>query len=224
MTRQQGGIRHEAAETYAHAIAAAGGAAAYLPAAGDAAGAATLDRLDGLLLSGGDDLPPEALDEPLHPAARPILIERWRSECAWLGAALERGLPVLGVCLGAQIIARRLGGRIIQDLPSERTADVLHRVEDRVVYHTVALRAGSLLARCAPALDPRVASNHHQAIASAPPGFRAVAASPDGVIEAIERLDGAAYCVGVQWHPELHPNQPDWLIADFVRRCEAVKR
>jgi putative glutamine amidotransferase len=158
------------------------------------------------------------LDEPLHAKATPLPRESWESEVRWLEAFLAAGKPVLGVCLGMQLMAVHAGGGLIQDIPDQRPSDIPHAQEKGVTYHRVHIEPQSWLASVSPALDPEVASSHHQAAKDVPPGFRASAYAPDGLIEAIEGV-GEPFFAGVQWHPEHSKAQPDWLLTAFVGAC-----
>jgi putative glutamine amidotransferase len=203
---------------YAEGIASAGGLPVALPPAQEGTAREVLARLDGLVLSGGLDIPAEALGEAPHPRLQPMLPERWASERLWLEAALELGKPVLGICLGMQVINTVAGGKMIQDVPSQWPGAIVHTDGSGTFRHEVTLVEGTTLARLAPARQVTVTSSHHQAIAGAAPGYRASALSPDGIIEAIERTEGSLV-LGVQWHPERGPYSPDWVLEGFVREC-----
>jgi putative glutamine amidotransferase len=167
---------------------------------------AVLNRVDGLLLTGGLDVDPALYGEAPHPTTEPAP-ERDRFEVPLSKAAVERGVPVLAICRGVQVLNVAAGGTLVQDIPSAVRSDLAHSVDvpkDKIA-HEVRVTAGS---RLAAALGPgtpldtcSVNSRHHQAIGRIAPQFVMSAVSPDGVIEAIERPD-APFCLGVQWHPE----------------------
>ena len=203
---------------YLDAIQAVGGAAVILPVATDEIASEILDRLDGLILSGGGDIPPQFFGGTSNPKCHYIPEERWRSECLWLRKAQEAQVPVLGICLGIQVITVAAGGTLIQDIPSEYPRAITHDAPGHMQQHPVNIEAGSQLASMAPSLTVIVTSAHHQAVNAAARGYRVVAKAPDGLIEAIER-DGPAFVLGVQWHPERCLDQPNWLLRGFVRRC-----
>lgn len=186
---------------YLEGVTRAGGIAVLLPPqpVDDDAAEQVIGRLDGLILTGGKDVNPAAYGHQPHPATEEPAYERDAWEFAVLGAALRRGVPVLGICRGPQVINVALGGTLHQHLP-----DVVghsgHRVaEATFASHTARIEAGSRLGRL---LGDTVATRcyHHQAIDQLGAGLIA-SARCDGVIEGIESV-GADFVVGVQWHPE----------------------
>lgn len=191
--------RYESPLTYSRAVARAGGVPMILPHVVEAAGE-YVQRLDGLVLTGGVDPRTEAFGEPTHPRARPIDAARQAFELALLDAAERRpDLPVLGVCLGMQLMALYHGGRLHQYLP-----DVLEKPEahQHDAHHTITLHAddSALGITAAAARGLAVVSYHQQAVADAG-RLRVTATAADGVIEAIDD-PGRAFYLGVQWHPE----------------------
>lgn len=170
---------------------------ALVPGSGDVGGLCAL--LDLLVLTGGGDPDPELYGQRIA-GAHSIIRERpiWEMEC--YRTARRTGVPVLGICLGEQLIAVSEGTALIQDIPSQVPGALDHAgtpVSPKV--HPVALERGTFLEGVL-GTDAVVSSFHHQAAASVPDGFRLAASSSDGVIEAIESLDGGV--VAVQWHPE----------------------
>ncbi len=205
--------------SYCSGVANAGGLPVILPTADAPNVEQTLQRLDGLILSGGnDDIPASVLGEPQHPASVPLPMERWESECLWLKGALSVDMPLLGICLGMQVMNVVAGGGMIQDIPTACPNARLHGDESRMLRHEVQLVEETKLAGLAPGLCHTVTSSHHQAIREVPAGFRLAASSDDGIIEAIERPD-RDFVIGVQWHPEREPSPPNWLMAAFVQHC-----
>jgi len=183
---------------YASAVDAAGGLPVQLPMQSDPR--ALVARLDGLLLPGGDDFPPDRTypsDVPFDlAAAAQIAFAR-----ALLDAAHARGLPVLGICYGAQLLALHHGGTLHHHLPLDVPASAPHSLPERDGRHPVHVEPGTRLAALVGAETAEVNSLHHQAIAEPGPGLCVAARSPDGVVEAVETT-GAGFVVGVQWHPE----------------------
>jgi putative glutamine amidotransferase len=195
--------------TYLRAIAAAGGIGVPIaPVPGTAA--AVIGRLDALVLSGGDDPDTTAFGEPVHPKATLVAADRqaFELEILHLVETSRPDLPVLGVCLGMQLMGLHAGGRLDQHLPdSLETAD-LHWNGG---HHMI---AGEI--------EGTVFSHHRQAL-SDPGRLSVVATAPDGVIEAI-RCREHPFRLGVQWHPE-RTDDPATGLAIFealVRAAEAT--
>ncbi len=163
-----------------------------------------LDRIDGLLLSGGADINPILVGEDPVPALHGINTERDLFELTLTRLAYNRQIPMLGICRGIQVLAAALGGTIMQDIATSlpHTQLIKHSQDaDRATAtHFVEAVEGS---RIAELLGKRFAVNsfHHQAVGQCGPRFRITAQSADGVIEAIESTEIKSI-IGVQWHPE----------------------
>jgi putative glutamine amidotransferase len=190
--------------TYMQAVQEAGGIAVVIPAHGFADDAAALlDRLDGLVFSGGPDIDPSVYGADPHPLLGPDVDRAGDEyELALLAGAVERDLPVLGICRGMQALNVARGGTLHQHLP-DRT-DVEHRQGEAPFepVHRVSLAARSLLYRLAGSAWLAVNSFHHQAADRIGEGLRVCATAPDGTVEGLWD-PGARFCVGVQWHPEV---------------------
>ena len=190
--------------SYAEAIREAGGTPVLLPViaaeelAGEYAGV-----LDGLLLTGGDDVPPEAYGERPLPQTKTLSPRRHRFEAAMVRAWLGTGKPILGICRGCQQVNVVCGGTLVQDIPTQVGTDVVHRNPKGrgQATHRVKIVAGTQLRRLLPGASVLVNSNHHQAVKDVGKGLRVAARSADGVIEALESADGR-FALLVQWHPE----------------------
>lgn len=183
---------------YARAVSRAGGTAFHLPVQDDPA--ALIDRVDALLLPGGDDFLPEdqRVDQDLF---TPVSPQQLAFDRGLLLRALERGIPVFGICYGAQLLAQHFGASLHYHLPDDLPEAHDHQLDEATQRHGLLVEAGSQLARLLGAGPTEVNSLHHQAIAD-PGGVLSVCArSPDGVVEGIEH-PGRDFCVGVQWHPE----------------------
>lgn len=163
-----------------------------------------LDRIDGLLLSGGADINPILVGEDPVPALHGINTERDLFELTLTRLAYNRQIPMLGICRGIQVLAAALGGTIMQDiatsLPHNQLIKHSQDADRATATHFVEAVEGS---RIAELLGKRFAVNsfHHQAVGQCGPRFRITAQSADGVIEAIESTEMKSI-IGVQWHPE----------------------
>lgn len=180
-----------------------------------------LEITDGLLLSGGGDLSPIYLGEvPLRGIGKSIP-ERDLGELLLTKLALERDMPVLGICRGIQVLAVAAGGRIYQDIVSQRRDSIEHKqlVSRQHVWHEVEIFESKLLQIVANKYI-KVNSLHHQAVSVVPSGFKYNALAPDGIIEGIEK-DGASFCIGVQWHPEVLQSEmhAKKLFKAFIDTC-----
>lgn len=192
------GIASVDGDTYVRAVREAGGIPVILPkSSGPEAIDDYLERLDGLLMPGGLDIPPAEYGEEVHPTVEPLKDDRYRFERALGTAWIEKSdKPLLGICLGSQWINVLHGGTLVQDIPSELGGN--HRGTD----HTVTLEKGSRLSMIFGETEFAVNSNHHQAVGELGKNLRIVARSPDGVVEATETTDAERFLIGVQWHPE----------------------
>jgi putative glutamine amidotransferase len=163
-----------------------------------------LDDVGGLLLCGGAfDIPPAWYGQTPRARIDPPREARSRLERALLVAAEARGLAVLGICNGAQLLAVHRGGALVQDLRSERPGALDHErgAERTRAVHAVEIAPGSRLAALLAAREIGVNSSHHQSIDRPGRNVSVVGRAPDGVVEAIEDPD-LTFWVGVQWHPE----------------------
>ena len=196
-------------EDYRQAVIHAGGEVRELTAGTSVDDA--LRGLDGLVLTGGEDVDPALYGETAHPAVTDVNHERDSFEIGLIRAVRERDLPLFAICRGIQVLNVACGGSLIQDIPTQVTSDVNHKIktppnESFALAHEVWLERDSLLERLLrETLEGsdicNVNSRHHQAVARVAEGFRVSATAPDGVIEAIED-PAARFCLGVQWHPE----------------------
>ncbi len=162
-----------------------------------------LDRIDALLLTGGEDIDPVSYGQT---ARRPDLIaprDRLKSDFAYARAAQEAAKPTLGVCLGIQIMNVAYGGTLFQHIAEDLPGAGEHEDDADGVGadHGIAIEPGTLLRSIAGTDRATVNSYHHQSVAQIAPGFRLAARADDGVIEGIERTDLPFY-LGIQWHPE----------------------
>lgn len=190
---------------YVSCVAEAGGIPLVLsPAIGAGRAAEALDGCAGLLLSGGADIDPARYGAAPSPALGKVDPARDAFEFALLDAALARGIPVLAICRGLQLVNVASGGTLWQDLPSERPGVVPHEqaAARAVRTHDVRLEPGTRTAEALGVASLRTNSMHHQAVRALGAGLRATGWAADGVIESLESDDAARWLVAVQWHPE----------------------
>ncbi|HVS09914.1 MAG TPA: gamma-glutamyl-gamma-aminobutyrate hydrolase family protein [Planctomycetota bacterium] len=188
---------------YGEAILNAGGIPVAIPPVGGPADVARLlERVDGLLLGGGDDFDTARLGlGPTHPQAKPVPPSKQEFDFALARAALASAVPVLGICYGMQLLALAEGGRLLQHLPEDRPEAREHRGGAR---HPVLVEPASKLGRALGVESLEVTSRHHQAVARVGAGWKVSAVDDQGLIEAIES-ERAPFAIGVQWHPEVAP-------------------
>jgi len=211
-------------EAYTSALAAAG--IIPLVVAPLAAGFADIiARVDGLVLTGGEDISPARYGAPRHALTADPHDARDEAEIALIAAARAARLPTLAICRGLQIANVALGGTLVQDLPSERPSSIAHgRTDARTErVHEVRIAAGSRLAAAIGATTIAANSSHHQAVDRAAPGLGVTGTAPDGVVEGAEWTGSDGWwMLGVQWHPEELMQTPDeWdrsLFAAFRNR------
>jgi putative glutamine amidotransferase len=201
--------------TYVEAIIRSGGVPVLLP---PVAGAADelVGALDGLVFSGGGDLDAARYGEVAHRANGGVRPARDAFELALLRAALDRDLPMLAVCRGAQLLNVALGGSLIQHLPDvlghrghQPQPEVFGPIQVRLVAES---RVATILGT-----DVWVLCHHHQALDRVAGDLDVVGWARDGAIEAVE-LPGRTFVLGVQWHPEQDPAD-DRLFAALLAAC-----
>ncbi len=196
-------------EDYRQSVLHVGGTPRILDVSTPAAEA--LAGLDGLLLTGGDDVTPSRYGEAAHPATVEAETGRDEFEIALIHAARAQQLPIFAICRGVQVLNVACGGTLVQDIPSQIAGALTHSLpcppnQPYSLAHEIWIEKDSLLSklmreRLADADACEVNSRHHQAVRSVAKGFAVSATAPDGVIEAIED-PAMRFCLGVQWHPE----------------------
>lgn len=187
--------------TYTQAVREAGGTPLILPVIEDQTLAARYAGiLDGLLLTGGDDVPPEAYGEAPLKQTRTLSPKRHAFEKMMLKAWLPTGKPILGICRGLQQTNVVCGGTLVQDIPTQVGTSVTHRGSGNT-GHTIRIEPGAKLRTLLSGASVHVNSNHHQAARKIGKNLTVAARSADGVIEALEFTDGR-FGLLVQWHPE----------------------
>ena len=211
---------------YCEAVSAAGGVPVMLPRSVDPTLIVT--RLDGLLLSGGEDVDP--IRYGMEPVPQSTHHDQARDEFEFqlVAAAIECGVPILAICRGCQVVNVARGGTLIQHLAEVDGFSHAETDEHRSMRrHSVEVATESML-RAALGTDvdsdgnAAVNSYHHQAIAEPGRGLRIVAWAPDGTVEAVESAEQRV--LAVQWHPEMHAGVDPifkWLIAESTKRRTA---
>jgi putative glutamine amidotransferase len=205
---------HLVADSYVAAVQTAGGLALVLPPE-NRAPERLVQLVDGLLLVGGADVDPASYGAERHPATEATYPERDAFEIAMIHAAVERGLPVFGICRGMQILNVAFGGTLVQDLTQPDGTNIHRRRPGALdAVNHIELDERSLVARATGERMHVAPCHHHQAVDALGDGLvvsgRAV---EDGLPEAIEAVDGR-WLLGVQWHPEAEPESA--LLASFV--------
>lgn len=189
---------------YIRSIERAGGVPLVLAPSGAALHSKLVDRLDGLVLTGGLDIDPAAYNEAPHPSVIRTSPERDEFEFLLVRGALHRELPILGICRGQQILNVALGGNLVQDIPTMVGPEVLHNHPHKLrheIFHEVLLKPGTRLHEILGSDRVAVNSIHHQAVKNPGEGVVPIGWADDGVIEAIE-VPALPFVMGVQWHPE----------------------
>ncbi len=185
------------------------------------------DTVDALVIVGGPDIPndlyngsnPDLVDEDvLHPT-------REAFDRAIFHAVKNRGKPILAICLGLQHINVIYGGTLYEDINTQMENPVYHgEFNGELGYHSVTIKKDSTIYRVIGTDTIEVASTHHQGIRALGNGLRAVATSPDGLIEAIEDAKQGNAFIAVQWHPEMMPGNKNqiklfkWLATEATTR------
>jgi putative glutamine amidotransferase len=216
---------------YVTAVEEPGGAALLVtPAHDEASVAGIVGMAHGLLLTGGEDVDPARYGQEQHPELGHVTPSRDAVELAALEEAMRRGIPVLAICRGLQLLNVALGGTLFQDLAALRPGPIVHEQEAPVGHrwHAATVEAGSGLHEIFGTGELFINSFHHQGIDRLAPGLRAAVWAEDGLVEGVEGT-GRAWMYGVQWHPERgeaeapsDQRDPDrrllWAFVDAARR------
>jgi putative glutamine amidotransferase len=189
-------------KVYFEAVTKAGGIAVLLPPqpVDRAIADRVIDALDGLIITGGKDIDPARYGEQRHPATDEPRLDRDAWEDTLLSAAIDRGLPFLGICRGAQVLNVALGGTLVQHLPDIVGSTRYNIGGGNFAENEVAVEPSTALSQLV-GDTLEVKSYHHQAIGELAEGLVVSARSDDGTIQAVE-LSGVPFGIGVQWHPE----------------------
>jgi putative glutamine amidotransferase len=224
-----GAPRYELKLQYVEGILKAGGLPLLLPFSEDSSVVrAYLERVQGLVVTGGAfDIPPGYYNETPREGLGPLKPERTAFETLALRLALERELPILGICGGMQLLNVHFGGTLHQDISRELPEALVHeqKHESTQPQHPVEVKDGTHLSDAVGKGALMVNSTHHQAVNALGEGLRVSAVAPDGVIEAIESTKHP-FVLGVQWHPEaLVGSVPVHLgiLKHFIRQARDVR-
>ncbi len=192
---------------YVDAVRLAGGLPILLPP-GEPDPGAILERVDGLILSGGGDIEPTLYNGSSHPTVYNVDQQRDRFELALAKLVLATDIPVLGICRGLEVLVVATGGNLVPHLPDEFGEAIAHRShQSRHSEHTVKICPKSRLASTIGITEAHIVSWHHQAVRTVPAGWRVTAKAGDGVIEALEH-ETHPWAIALQWHPEMAPHDP----------------
>lgn len=204
------GKQYESPFAYSIAVDKAGGIPVLLPYRVDVSVIPELvDRLDGLLFSGGNDLDPSAYGQTYAEGTVPVDPLRERFERALMAEVEKRRTPTLGVCMGSQLMNIYRGGSMLQFLPKvDRPNPIEHRkLGQEEVRHPIFYTSESIPAKLLGKTEVLGNSSHKQSINRVGQGLRVIATSPDGVVEGVEDPTFPLW-LGVQWHPErLHAEE-----------------
>ncbi len=218
-------------EDYLESVRRAGGAPIEVVVGGESPDQ-ILSRVDGLVLTGGGDVDPALYGEARHATFQAAEAGRDSFEIALAKAAVAKGLPLLAICRGMQVLNVAMGGTLVQDIPSQVPGALHHSVPQPRAgnAHEIWVARGSKLQTLlAEHMEDgetcHVNSRHHQSVKQVAAGFDVTATSPDGVIEAMEQPE-APYCVAVQWHPENFWRTGEFreLFEGLVQAASARKR
>ncbi len=188
---------------YVKSVRKAGGVPLIIPITTDEAEIAkVIETIDGLLMTGGEDVEPARYGEEAIPQLGKVNPERDEFDLALVRQAVSKGIPVLAVCRGVQVMNVAFGGTLYQDIPSQLPqSHIGHKVSSgNIVAHSINIAEETLLYRLL-GKTAEVNSTHHQSVKDVAPGFIVSAVSDDGIVEAIEKT-GSECVIGVQFHPE----------------------
>ncbi|WP_241680238.1 gamma-glutamyl-gamma-aminobutyrate hydrolase family protein [Metabacillus mangrovi] len=199
------GIDHSFVHSkYPEAVIRAGGIPVILPIGNDETAKRWIDVIDGLLLSGGEDVDPQSYGANPHPELGPVTLERDETEIALVKEAEKKRTPIFAICRGIASLNTALGGTLTQDIHSQLDEGIKHHQEGSRINasHDCEIEEGSRLHSILGDTQVSINSMHHQALAHVAENLKVVARAPDGVIEAVEGTEKDWSVLAVQWHPE----------------------
>lgn len=207
-------------DRYVHAIEATGGIPLILPplASPSKSARSILERIDGLLLTGsGPDIDPEIYGERRRFPFKTVHPKRFLLERELVRQAKKKGMPILGICGGMQLLNVAAGGSLYQDIKGQIPKAMQHQRGGKPA-HLIEVKQGTLLSKILKGDRLRVNSAHHQGVKQVAPGYVVNAKADDGVIEGIEAV-GYPFVLGVQWHPEFlnADDQSETLFKAFLK-------
>lgn len=201
-----GGVgQSRVSQDYIDAVCAAGGIPVIIPILTDSlALAAILDKVDGVVMTGGEDVAPGFYGELPLPEMGDVNAPRDTFDLMLTRMSAREGKPILGICRGVQVINVAFGGTLWQDIPSQiPESTIQHRSKnDEDPFHDVFIMKESRLATLTESGTIRINTFHHQAVKDVADGFVVTATAPDSVVEAIECFEMGYRIIGVQFHPE----------------------
>ncbi|MEA3326872.1 MAG: gamma-glutamyl-gamma-aminobutyrate hydrolase family protein [Chloroflexota bacterium] len=223
--KRSGSLVCQVGQAYITSIQKAGGIPMMIPVGMDIKSLdSLLSRLDGVLFTGGPDIDPHRFTAQTHPKVYGVSPARDALELALTGKVLADDKPVLAICRGIQVLNVTCGGELYLDIHDQMPNALKHDwfpgyPRDKLV-HTVNLVPDSQLNEIYGADKIQVNSLHHQGISQIGKGLSATAYAPDGLVEGLE-VNGKAFALGVQWHPESLPDDPDMqrLFRAFIEAC-----
>lgn len=213
-------------QAYISAVEAAGGIPILLPITEDLDKIKPyMEMIDGLLLSGGQDISPLLFNEQPRPKLQEVLLKRDLFESQLIEEAMEKDIPILALCRGHQLLNVALGGSLHQDLSYTETEVFKHyqNQEPHTVSHEVKLTSNSILYDIFKSHRIGVNSYHHLAIKDIAEGLMVTAVSEDGIIEGVEHVN-KEFVVGVQWHPEMMASSDEDMAMLFKAFVDATER
>lgn len=213
---------------YVNAIRNAGGMPVVLPPTPEAEIPELLSHLDGVLMIGGNDYPPELYGEETHKSVVKMEDERTQFDLALTRAVLKnKRVPFLGICAGCQVLNIASGGSLTQDIPSQVKDPVLHASPDGWTAgfnkHVVQVEPDSKIAKIMNKAELEVVTSHHQCVNKVGKDLKVAARAKDGVIESVESTD-KNFAVGVQWHPERDFKNNQALFVEFVNKGKQARK
>lgn len=227
LTSKSGVLHTSIPEAYFQAILRSGGLPVLIPFDLESALLEQLvERLDGVLFSGGGDIQPSFYNGRPHRLVDGVDTARDQLEISLMEKIIQAGKPFLGICRGLQLVNVALGGSIYEDVLDQRPQALRHQYSPEFprdyLAHSLRLEANTQIGTLIPHPQIQVNSLHHQGIERLAPNLLASGYAPDGLIEAVE-LPDYPFGLAVQWHPEWLTGDPDMqrLFSAFIGACQA---